>query len=409
MNSTIQTQSKKVFYKTLFICTILTQTHFLFSQFNDCRMFAFGHSLIDHRPPAIPTPSDETTIAHWMYLIANEAGKDFSMGGQYGFIPSHANLPPFSQWGYDIVPGVWDSDNDSFGEAQINTILITAANFIQYQAPQLEHPIDNSTTVIESTETIFDWVTTQQEDTRFYIYGNWPEMDLQNAYPPNLPNEDEINDYHEITINEFSDWWIDYQDLMMISRPAYHTRLIPVGQIISKMLVNQSILQIPFDELYEDSDPHGRASLYFLAGMISYMAIYEEKIPESYVPGDIVHQSIRDGLAQLTDFIWQELNAFNFNDGSSRVFYGTTNSTEDVSIKLEPYLYPNPNNGRFYINNNLRSQHIKIYKSNGEEIILDKTETTELDLTNYENGIYFIKYFDEGNNEILTQKMVKIH
>ena len=52
------------------------------AQIDDVRLYAFGHSLIDHRPPAIPTPSDETTILHWMYQIAQDAGHTFAAGGQ---------------------------------------------------------------------------------------------------------------------------------------------------------------------------------------------------------------------------------------------------------------------------------------------------------------------------------------
>jgi len=48
-----------------------------------------------------------------------------------GFLTSHRNLPPNSQWGYDIVPGVWDQDNETFAEAEISTTMITVGNFIQ--------------------------------------------------------------------------------------------------------------------------------------------------------------------------------------------------------------------------------------------------------------------------------------
>ena len=91
------------------------------AQQDTIRSFIFGHSLLDHRPPAIPTPSDETTVPHWLYLLSKYAGKYYGSSGQYGFLPQHANLPPISQWGYDSVPPVWESDLEPFSAADFTT------------------------------------------------------------------------------------------------------------------------------------------------------------------------------------------------------------------------------------------------------------------------------------------------
>ncbi len=274
----------------------------------DVRLYTFGHSLIDHRPPAIPTPSDETTILHWINDIALFAGHTFATGGQYGFLTTHDNLPPASNWGYNNIPAVWDDTIQPFSAANINTILITAANFIQYQGVNDPHPLDATTTVIQSTSTIFDWVNTQQSGIKFYIYENWPEMDLTNAYPPTLPTATEVNDFHQQTLGTFHTWWSDYLTQMHLSRPTLDIQMISVGPIISKTITQIIPGQLPFSETYEDSAPHGRASLYFLAGMITYMAIYNEQIPQAYMPSTLVHSSIRNNLPQIRNLIWNELN-----------------------------------------------------------------------------------------------------
>jgi hypothetical protein len=46
-----------------------------FSQLTDIKNYIFGHSLIVHDPPLIPTPSDETSVPHWIEDIAKEANK----------------------------------------------------------------------------------------------------------------------------------------------------------------------------------------------------------------------------------------------------------------------------------------------------------------------------------------------
>jgi len=277
-------------YPSKALCTLIAWcTIFqLGGQVTEVSTYAFGHSLIDHRPPAIPTPSDETTIFHWMAELAESANSSFFAGGQYGFLTTHVNLPPMAQWGYAQVPAVWDDQIESFAESRINSILITPANFIQYVSATDPHPLDYNTSLAVLTETIFDWANAQKADLRYYIYGNWPEMDLQEYYPPNIPAELEIDNYHSISIEQGENWWPDYQDALLSSRPQYQTRLIPVGLILSKILQLESMGDVPFEEIYEDSAPHGRASLYFMAGMITYMAMFEQKIPADYMPNNQV-------------------------------------------------------------------------------------------------------------------------
>ncbi len=377
----------------------LVGVNFLNAQIQNVKMYTFGHSLIDHRPPLIATPSDETTILHWINDIAQEAGRDFSTGGQYGFLTSHDDtLPPDSQWGYDNIPSVWDASTEPFADADINTILITAANFIQYEASTSPHPLDNSTTVVQATETIFDWVNGQESNVRYYIYANWPEMDLQNAYPPTVPTQTEITDFHNLTIGEFTDWWITYQDNMLLSRPQLNTRLIPVGAIISKIIKNIIPNQVPFSELYEDSAPHGRATLYFIAGMITYMAIYGENIPNTYMPNNIVHQAIRDNLGTIRNFIWAELNNFNLPNGDSRVFYNSNLRVDDVQQSNNIRLFPNPNNGTFNISGNFTDAYTvniidvfgRVYQS-----IQSDLPSLNIDLKNMSNGLYFIHIYND--------------
>ncbi|MEL7162501.1 MAG: hypothetical protein AAFN92_17215, partial [Bacteroidota bacterium] len=287
----------------------------------DKRLFIFGHSLIDHRPPAIPTPSDETTVPHWLYLLAAEAGHTAAVGGQYGFLPQHANVPPISQWGYDIVPGVWESDTEAFSEADVNTILLTAANFAQWQGPDQEYPGDPGVTPINATAAVFDWVNRQEPGVSYFIYENWPDMaPYLGAGMPPTPTE--FAAYNAYTRGEFHDWWLTYQDSVLLRLPALQPRMIPVGPTLVKLLTDPALGldDIPLPELYEDDAPHGRASLYFLAALITYAAVYEEPAPAGYVPPSIVHPDIRSAYAAINDTIWSELLAFNDAAGNSRVY-----------------------------------------------------------------------------------------
>lgn len=379
---------------------------------SDIRLYAFGHSLIDHRPPAIPTPGDETTILYWMHELTEAAGYDFRAGGQYGFLDTHANLPPEFNWWYEEVPGVWDDDTmTTFADADINTILLTAANFIQYEPVYGPYPLDESTTVLELTETIFDWVNEQEAGVNYYIYANWPEMDLPEAFPPTLPSQAKIDAFYTYTKGNFTDWWVEYQDSLLVARPALNVRLIPVGAIISKILTEVMTEAIPFDELYEDSSPHGRPTIYFLAGMITYMAIYGEQAPADYMPSDLVYERIRTNLGTIRDFIWAELNAFNLPNGDSRVFASPIMDISNKNLDSDVLqLFPNPSTGRILFSEDLDNYAVTITNICGDKLPNNAylTADREMDISSLPNGLYFVRLWDQRGGVELVRRVVKV-
>ncbi|MEO9485115.1 MAG: hypothetical protein ABJG47_16765 [Ekhidna sp.] len=284
----------------------------------ELRTFIFGHSLIVHDPPLIPTPSDETSVPHWMASLANHANFDFAVAGQYGFLQQHDDLPPIAQWGFDIAEPAWDSDNESFADADFNTVLLTPANFIQYQ-PSDENYFNGDVSPVGATLTIHDWVKEQEPEITFYVYENWPDMApfIGGQFPP---TEEELAAYHENTQGEFHEWWIDYHDHLVTARPEDDIRMIPVGPIIGKILTETELASIPFAELYEDDAPHGRPTIYFLAGLITYMAMYGTESPADYVIPNTVHELVSTHYQEVVSLIWEELNAFDFDNGESRVW-----------------------------------------------------------------------------------------
>lgn len=369
---------------------LFSNPYFSFSQPDEVSMFIFGHSLIDHRPPGIPTPSDETTVPHWMFDIATQQGNSFSAGGQFGFLPQHANLPPISQIGYDNVPGVWEEDYETFSETNINTILMTAANFIQFTPSDQAHPLDYSTSVTNATIEIIDWVSSQRgEEIQYYIYANWPEMDLQNPFPPTIPSQGVINEYHDWTRNSFLDWWTDYQDFVLDLRPQYSIKLIPVGPIMSGVMTEVIPGQVPFDEWYEDSAPHGRPNLYYLASLITYMSVYEEPVRLDIEIDDQIHPAIRDNVEDIIEYIWSELNAFNFSNGESRVFNDVSVSIRDASTE-QVKIFPNPADELIYLKGVSDNLNYEIYNCRGK-IVMSGLTKNSINVSALVSGLYFLR------------------
>ncbi|MFK7925371.1 MAG: T9SS type A sorting domain-containing protein [Bacteroidia bacterium] len=285
------------------------------------RTYIFGHSLINHALPLNPTPSQETSVPHWLHFLAAEAGYQYEVAGQYGFLTTHVNLPPSAQWGFTFVEGAWDDGNETFGEADMSNILITPGNFIQYQAPTLPY-FNHTFTPIEATDSIFDWVDIQQDSLDLYVYENWPDMAgfLSAGFPP---TQAEWTTYNAYLNGGFHDWFIEYHDSLVAARPSQCVSMIPVGPVISNLLSQPPFDQIPVDSLYEDDAPHGQSTIYFLAAMVTYMAMYEEQAPLTYAVPPIVHSIVRNNYSTAITQIWNELQSFNFPNGDSRVFCST--------------------------------------------------------------------------------------
>jgi len=264
----------------------------------DVRSFTFGHSLLDHRPPLIPTPSDETTVAHWMHLLAVEAGHTYESTGQYGYLPSHATLPPSSNWGYDIV-----------------------TNYVQWQAPTESYYEMPGVTPINTSQNIINWLSQEEPGIKIYIYENWPDMAPYVSSGSFPPSTSDMIDYHAYTNGDFHNWWLEYHDSLLLSNPVEQVRMIPAGPILSDLHMNTVVSQIPITELYEDNAPHGRATTYFLASLVTYMATYEELAPLNYTVPSIIHPIVQNNYTTIVNHIWNELLDFNLPNGDSRVFF----------------------------------------------------------------------------------------
>lgn len=282
----------------------------------EVRNYIFGHSLILH--------SDTANVPRWLQALATEAGHAYGMSGQYGFADTHAsNLPPFAQWGVSGVDSIWSDDSGvPFEDVDVDTVLFTEANFRQHYPADVIDPdgfLQEST--VTSTLAVFDWVARHEPGVRFILYENWPDMGNYTAadFETTSPSPQELQAYNAYTRGDFHSWWIAYRDAMQNARPAMTVHLIPVGSIMADVL-EQELSDIPSQALYEDNAPHGTSTLYYIAGLITYMGIYGEQAPLSHEPPDDVHPLARERRAAIIAHIWSELRAFNNDADTFRVW-----------------------------------------------------------------------------------------
>jgi hypothetical protein len=364
------------------------------------KTYMYGHSLLDHRPPMNATPSDETTVAHWLYLIAQHDNNYFAATGQYGFLRQHATNVTNSNWGYDSVPRPWDLQQEPFSDADFDNVFIAPANFIQDQAPNANYWLD-TVSPLDASYQIVDWVQLQEPGTKMYVYESWPDM---GQYAPTTfpPSATQFANYNTYTIGGFHQWFEEYHDSLEIKYPNQCVKMIPAGPAMSKILTMAPYNSIPLDSLYEDNAPHGRSSLYFLAGLVTYMSIYEKKAPANYQAPALVHSTFRNNYNQLVDSIWADLSSYTSLNGS-RVF--CTNTPLNIDLVQDAneianrniLVYPNPAHDIVNLDVDVQKVRVSLLSMTGEYIYNKKRLVQQhLDLSELSIGQYILIIHSEN-------------
>ena len=397
--------------KQIFLLLIVMCWNFLGVAQKDIKTHIFGHSLINH-VSSITSP-ELTTAPYWISQMANSAGHQYAMSGQWGQLMQHRDLNVQPQWGITGVDGAWDGDTQNFAEVDFTGVIIMPSNFEQYQGPDINYEGGFDYSPIDATIDVFDWCIGQEPNVNFYIYEHWPEMSnfIGGALPP---TPQQWADYNAYLAGDYNQWFLDYHDALAAQFPNQCVSLIPVGPIISKLLLMSPYDQIDINDLYEDPDPHGRPTIYFLSAMITYMAMYEEQTPAAYQPpSSIILPVVVDNYSLIRDFIWTELQSFNYSDGSSRPFCNEPITTPSIDLTIDGSgitFHPTICDDILIIEGELSEFDIQIIDSLGQihDTVDNSTNQSSYDISGLPAGIYFIRIRNQSNNQLWIENIVKM-
>ncbi|WP_425039936.1 calcium-binding protein [Primorskyibacter sp. S187A] len=261
--------------------------------------YVWGNSLFNHL-----TNDDDTTVPHWLSRLARADERRLSLSGQWVFVGQADPLVPAEpQWSFDEVRDAWNAEHTTFAEAGLDTIILNPENFVQYQAPTEPYEWNNprNVTPVGSTLDVFNWVLEQGVDPVFYLYEGWAEL---GAFPP---TRRKYRRYTRYALGEYHEWYRDYHAAIQAALPEADVRLIPVGSILSRLVSDGPLEDLRPTDLYSDDAPHGTATTYFIASMITYAAIYNAPPPSNFVDFDDVHEVVRERYQETADFIWEAI------------------------------------------------------------------------------------------------------
>ncbi|RFP88091.1 calcium-binding protein [Rhodobacteraceae bacterium 63075] len=238
----------------------------------ESRIYVFGNSLINHLDGG-----DETAVPFWLARMAKAAGHEFAADGQWGFLRDFIRPgKPLSNWSFNGVKSAWNRDRVQFSDADLTAIMVNPANFIQYKQPGAPYDGDNPAR-ISPREAMEKLIDLHVADRPFLIYEGWAEMaGVTRQFPPRKSG---LRDYHRFNAGDYHDWYVTLAEELSELRPDADIRLIPVARTLSQLLTEEPLNAIGAEDLYVDNAPHGTSTLYYLAAMTVFPALYGEAAP----------------------------------------------------------------------------------------------------------------------------------
>lgn len=252
----------------------------------------FGNSLVHHL-----SDDPATNVPYWLARLAQAGGRDLTLSGQWGFLRDFATQGIAPNWSFDGVTA---------RRGAADTVLITPANFIQYQSPDATFEGDNpdNASPVSATVEVIDRATADWPGARIVIYEGWPDMGgFTRGFPPSDRN---LRRWHGYALSDYHDWFRDYVAALQAARPGIEITLLPVSSVLSGLQTGL-LEDIPVEALYSDDAPHGTATQYFLAALVAYSALYETPAPTGFALPDILHPLVRDTYPRLTEEVAQAL------------------------------------------------------------------------------------------------------
>ncbi|MGR3493679.1 calcium-binding protein [Citreimonas sp.] len=263
------------------------------------RTYFFGNSLVYQLAEEAP---HRTSVPYWVGQLARAAGKDFAADGQWGFLRNFANdLPPRPNWAFPGVADAWPRHDTGLGAQQIDSVVVTPANFIQFQKPDAPYQGDD-VSPLGAVLTVLDHVAADAPGARLYFYEGWADMGpVTGGYPPQQPG---YGRYIEMNATAHPAWYDDLEAAIARARPGMGVTRIPTAQVLARLLGPGGLLEgIDPQALFADAAPHGTPGLYLLAGMVTYAALFDAPPPVGFPVPDDIPAPIRENYAAIAALV----------------------------------------------------------------------------------------------------------
>ncbi|MCB1334567.1 MAG: hypothetical protein KDK26_13190 [Roseivivax sp.] len=265
-------------------------------------LYIYGNSLVNFAEGGA-----ETNVPVWMEEFAQADGNSLAVSGGYGFLRQFADRDtPGSEWSFAGVPSSWNADSQSFAESAVDSVIVTPANFIQDVSPQTDYYGDSRSPLDAMLEIVAD-TQAALPAARLFVYEGW--ADMAGFAPGGVPADaGALAAYHAYNTGAYHQWYVDLVAQVNAMDPDANVTLIPVASVLSEMMTT-SLAGLSPEALYVDDAPHGTETTYFLAGMITYSALFGTPVPADYPIPDTIDPAVAAVFPELSDMVYDHVMA----------------------------------------------------------------------------------------------------
>jgi Ca2+-binding RTX toxin-like protein len=283
--------------------------------------YFFGNSLVNFAGGGA-----HTNVPYWINQFAEHAGHGYAANGGYGFLRQFADRDqPADEWGFDGVDGIWDSENDPWSSVSFDQVVITPANFIQDVSPDTDYG-GETRSPLDAMLDIVGQVMDEQPNAEIVIYEGWADMAPFFEVVP--ADTEDLASYFNFNKAAYHDWYGEMLEEVNGTYPNAKVTLVPVAPLLAHLLTETGLADLPASTFFVDSAPHGTVSLYFLASMISYTALYNEPVPSDFpVPAEVT-TTISENLATFSQLIANLIDDWSFEDLYGGEFHRGTSGND---------------------------------------------------------------------------------
>lgn len=263
------------------------------------KAYFFGNSLI-HHADGLPA----TSMPYWLNQIARSRGGGLRADGSWGFLLNHADrLPPDPNWQIGGVRSTWSRRLGTLSDAGVEAVVINPANFLQYQAPtaRIGGPNPEGLSPVSATLKVFDWASQGAVKPQLYVYEGWNDMGgAIKGFPPSAA---EYRSYLKSNQGNYHRWYEGYVKTLRKDRPNLRIQLIPVADRLADVLQMPELAGVQPTDLFTDDAPHGTATVYFLAALISYPYLYQDDLPQQMTLPRNIHPLVKQNYRQIAALV----------------------------------------------------------------------------------------------------------
>ncbi len=269
--------------------------------------------------------NDFRDVPTWLDRMADaDGGKRIFAQGTFDV---RSNNPPnwTQNWGPDVRPiGLPTEGGASWARANavnITDMIIVTDNFSGppvYQDtgtnPRVAGPVpipNAADWVSEITNSIITpFETNTDSDTIYWIYEGWADGGNVLSEDGSASSRD-FAAWRTRTTGGFgySEWFDNLVSALQEDTPAAASRIkiIPVARVMVSVMENTPVSALSSQDWFEDDAPHGRDTLYLLAAMIVYSAMFEEQAPMPIFNGAQVNEVFKSNYDLIAAHIFAQI------------------------------------------------------------------------------------------------------